>query len=77
MSLEEQLAVAQQVLGEISYEIGAALDTDESTKFEKSIEYNNKEYTIQMEREDYLESVLIDINKRLEKINYGDLKRGD
>ncbi|MCS4486346.1 hypothetical protein [Staphylococcus americanisciuri] len=71
MNSSEKLAIIQQILGEVSYEISTALETDESSKFEKEIEYNGKDYTIELTRESYLEDTLISISKRLENINFG------
>lgn len=71
MNSSEKLAIIQQILGEVSYEISTALETDESSKFEKEVEYNGKGYTIVLTRESYLEDTLINISKRLENINFG------
>lgn len=71
MNANDKLAIIQQILGEVSYEISTALTTDESSKFEREIEHNGKIYTIEQTRESFLEHTLISISKRLENINFG------
>ncbi|MDK3667931.1 hypothetical protein O0A02_00335 [Staphylococcus pseudintermedius] len=71
MNANDKLAIIQQILGEVSYEISTALTTDESSKFEREIEHNGKTYTIEQTRESFLEDTLISVSKRLENINFG------
>ncbi|MEJ7542627.1 hypothetical protein [Staphylococcus intermedius] len=71
MNANDKLAIIQQILGEVSYEISTALTTDESSKFERKIEHNGKIYTIEQTRESFLEDTLISISERLENINFG------
>ncbi|WP_274311837.1 hypothetical protein ACFDHY_02790 [Staphylococcus hyicus] len=71
MNANDKLAIIQQILGEVSYEISTALTKDESSKFEREIEHNGKIYTIEQTRESFLEDTLISISKRLENINFG------
>lgn len=68
---EEKLKIVQQVLAKVEEEIDFALDTDESSKITKEIEYNGRFYEIQMTREECLEDSLIEISKLLDSINYG------
>lgn len=44
MNANDKLAIIQQILGEVLYEISTALTTDESSKFEREIEHNGKTY---------------------------------
>lgn len=66
MNKKTKLTATKQILSEINYEINEVLDTDESSKFYKSIEIAGKECVVEMTREDYLTDTLIKIQKRVE-----------
>lgn len=71
MDNTEKLKIIQETIREIDEEVGIGLDSDESSKITKTIEYNGREHVINLTREELLEDCLIEISKKLDSINYG------